>query len=251
VSADEAAAAPSPPRPTRVGDGWLWVLSDGEFRPLPGYLGADPADPREGPLFLPGGELHTLPLGCFLYSDAARRLVLVDAGLGPARWEVRADEPADTAIYGQIEGGLLPGQFTEVGIDPSSVTEVVLTHLHMDHIAWLLRPDPPLLADARVWCGRADFEYFQRLSGSARTDDPVLKDYLAFLHGQQEDLAELISQGRLALLAGKHLLAPTIDVLPAPGHTPGHLVVDIHDGDDRILLLGDAITCPHELYRPH
>ena len=35
-----------------------------------------------------------------------------------------------------------------------------------------------------------------------------------------------------------------------PGHTPGHLCVSVTSGDKRLLLLGDAITCPVQLAEP-
>lgn len=41
-----------------------------------------------------------------------------------------------------------------------------------------------------------------------------------------------------------------METIPAPGHTPGHLAVSVTSENERMLLLGDAITCPIQFARP-
>jgi glyoxylase-like metal-dependent hydrolase (beta-lactamase superfamily II) len=45
-------------------------------------------------------------------------------------------------------------------------------------------------------------------------------------------------------------VAPGVDVMMTPGHTPGHLSVVVSHGQHRALLLGDAIVCPIQLDEP-
>ena len=45
-------------------------------------------------------------------------------------------------------------------------------------------------------------------------------------------------------------MAPGITTLAAPGHTPGHMAIVLSSGDERALLLGDAVTCPIQLEEP-
>jgi len=45
-------------------------------------------------------------------------------------------------------------------------------------------------------------------------------------------------------------VVPGIRVIPAPGHTPGHLAVLIDSDGDRLLHIGDAATHPVHLEHP-
>ena len=56
--------------------------------------------------------------------------------------------------------------------------------------------------------------------------------------------------GRLRPIDQDTAIAPGITALLAPGHTPGHLCLVISSGQQRALLLGDAITCPLQLDEP-
>jgi glyoxylase-like metal-dependent hydrolase (beta-lactamase superfamily II) len=51
----------------------------------------------------------------------------------------------------------------------------------------------------------------------------------------------------VTLVDDEHLIAPSITAIPAPGHTPGHLVFAVHSRGDRALILGDAMYCPQQL----
>ena len=42
-------------------------------------------------------------------------------------------------------------------------------------------------------------------------------------------------------------LFPGLDVQGAPGHTPGSTIMVVSSGDERAMLLGDAVHCPIEL----
>ena len=42
-------------------------------------------------------------------------------------------------------------------------------------------------------------------------------------------------------------IAPGINVISTPGHTPGHAAVILSSGGQRAFILGDAISCPVQL----
>ena len=45
-------------------------------------------------------------------------------------------------------------------------------------------------------------------------------------------------------------IVPGIGAIPAPGHTPGHMVVSVSSGDERLLYIGDTVLYPLHLEHP-
>src|SRR5579863_1491238 len=70
------------------------------------------------------GQL-TLALGGFLVRNGDR-VVLVDTGLGDLE-------------RGAMKGGRFLIELEGLGIRPEQVTDVLLTHLHFDHVGWSTR----------------------------------------------------------------------------------------------------------------
>ncbi len=115
----------------QVGDIEVLVISDGVL-PITARTMATNADPTEygnwlDDMFLPKDVLDW-PLNVVVVRSGGRT-ILVDAGLGV--------EFPDFPRAGQTVHRL-----EAAGIDPSAVTDVVLTHLHMDHVGGLLTAGP-------------------------------------------------------------------------------------------------------------
>jgi glyoxylase-like metal-dependent hydrolase (beta-lactamase superfamily II) len=55
---------------------------------------------------------------------------------------------------------------------------------------------------------------------------------------------------RVELVDGEDVVAPGITAVPTHGHTPGHLSFRVTSGDERALILGDAIHCPLQVSHP-
>jgi glyoxylase-like metal-dependent hydrolase (beta-lactamase superfamily II) len=167
-----------------------------------------------------------MPVGCFVVRTGDRTL-LVDAGYGP--------HPPAT-----VEGGASLLQDLQAhGISPDDITDVVLTHLHMDHIGWSSLDGTPVFPRATVRCDARDWEHFV-----AGADDPDAPDR-HFRELAQEILGPI--ESRVETWTGDTTLAPGVDTLHAPGHTPGNTVVALSSGSTRALLLGDVVHCPAQL----
>jgi glyoxylase-like metal-dependent hydrolase (beta-lactamase superfamily II) len=52
------------------------------------------------------------------------------------------------------------------------------------------------------------------------------------------------------LLEGESEIVPGIRVIPAPGHTPGHMVVSVSSGDEQLLYIGDTVVHPLQMEHP-
>ncbi|MGH9017969.1 MAG: MBL fold metallo-hydrolase [Acidimicrobiales bacterium] len=176
--------------------------------------------------FLDADGRLTMEMGGFLVR-LADRLVLIDTGIGPH------GDPTRT--------GTFMASLAAFGVDPSDITDVVLTHLHFDHLGWASDGERPLFPRAVYRCHAADWEFFM---GDDPHDDSL---GVSFLGGRPA--AELLPPlaARMEMWGGDDSVLPGLDVRSAPGHTPGSTVIVLSSGTDRALLLGDVVHCPAEL----
>ncbi|MGD0982821.1 MAG: MBL fold metallo-hydrolase [Acidimicrobiales bacterium] len=205
----------------RVGEIDLVPLNDGICKmPQEFYIGLDFDAHKE--LLADDGRVH-IPIGCFLLRSGDTT-VLIDAGLGDVEVE-----------WGR--GGELPGALRAVGVLPEDVDVVVCSHLHIDHIGWLVVDDAPYFRNAVVRYGAADWQQFV---ADADADDR-----------RRQIMEVLADAGRLDPLDGDMLhIAPGLTARHTPGHTLGHYGLVVSSGEDRAVLLGDAVECPLQLEEP-
>lgn len=204
----------------KVGEIELVPLIDGECQLPPAfYVGLDA---EAHGLVEADGKVH-IPIGCYLLRTGDRT-VLVDVGLGPAVTE-----------WGR--GGRLPVALRSAGVAPRDIDTVLLTHLHLDHAGWLIDRDGPCFPNATVRFGRGDWDQF--VAGAA-PGDPV-----------RVAVERLAALGRLDPIDGDmEPVAPGLTARHTPGHTMGHLCLVVSSGDERVVLLGDAVECPLQLSEP-
>lgn len=166
------------------------------------------------------GMLH-LTLGGYVVRTGDR-LVLVDAGIGPEERPV----PGRGIT---MPGGRMLENLEAAGIPAGAVTDVVFTHLHLDHVGWGSVDGEITFPNATYRCHRADWDYFK---DGAPLSSP-------------EKLAAIAP--RLDCWEGSWTLTPGMDLVEAPGHTPGSSIVVLSSGRQRGVLLGDVVHCPVEL----
>ena len=160
-----------------------------------------------------------LTLGGYLVRSGDR-VILIDAGVGPD------DRVGKNAT---MPGGTMLDNLRASGTTPAEITDVVFTHLHLDHVGWGAVGDRLMFPNANYRCHQADWDYF--------TNGGVM--------GAPEKLAVMSTVMRC--WDSDATLAPGLDVVAAPGHTPGSSIVVLSDGDERCVLLGDVVHCPAEL----
>ncbi len=212
-----------------VGQVRVIAISDGTFAARPSYFGDDLSS-NVRPDFFDRDGAAFLPIGCFVVG-ACDRAVLVDAGLGPHAQQLR---DGMLLVGGQLMTGL-----RAAGVERSEITDVVCTHLHSDHIGWLFDLDSAaVFPNATIWLGASDWSYF--VDANSNEIAPHI------LRG----LVKLADRDGVRLISADSPVAPGLIARLAPGHTPGSLYVDVVSDGDRLLLLGDAITCPIQLEEP-
>ncbi|KUI13774.1 MBL fold metallo-hydrolase [Mycolicibacterium acapulense] len=215
----------------QVGDIEVLVISDGVL-PITARTMATNADPTEfgswlDDRFLPRDVL-AWPLNVVVVRTGTRT-ILVDAGLGV--------EFPDFPRAGQTVHRL-----EAAGIDPSAVTDVVLTHLHMDHVGGLLTKGlkERLRPDLQVHVAAAEAEFWEAPDFS-HTDMPApVPDALRSIASRFLDEY----RGHMRTFETEYELAPGVLVARTGGHTPGHAIVRLDSGGDRLTFAGDAVFAP-------
>jgi glyoxylase-like metal-dependent hydrolase (beta-lactamase superfamily II) len=61
----------------------------------------------------------------------------------------------------------------------------------------------------------------------------------------------VIEHGQAQLIDGTHAIDDGLLIEPAPGHTVGHIILNLANGGERALLCGDALHHPLQVYAPH
>ena len=198
----------------QIGDTILEPVSDGRLLARPTNLYTNPeGDWLPHSRFLDERGLVEMEMGGFLVRTGDR-VVLVDTGIGPH------SIPRRTGMFMESLAGR--------GVAAADVTDVVLTHLHFDHVGWATRHGEVVFQNATYRCDARDWAHFVG-------PDP----------GATKKLRPL--ESRLDLWDGSGRLLPGIDTMAAPGHTPGSTVLVLSSGTQRAMLLGDVVHCPVEL----
>ncbi len=153
-----------------------------------------------------------LNFGCYVV-QADGRTVLIDTGWGPG-----------------FKGQLLE-ELRAAGVDAGSIDTVMFTHLHGDHIGWNLdEGGQPRFPGARYLLPEADWQHYR-----AQPELPALF---------RSQCLPLEALGVLELVSGERRLSPSLTIVPAPGHTPGHMGLAAVSGGERAFILGDAAISP-------
>jgi glyoxylase-like metal-dependent hydrolase (beta-lactamase superfamily II) len=94
---------------------------------------------------------------------------------------------------------------------------------------------------AQHHCSRVDWDYW--VSEAIPETGPGRAEFGAVPAPQR--LAPLAD--RMQRFEGDTEIAPGVKVRPAPGHTPGHYIVELSSGGETALLLADVAHSPAEL----
>lgn len=207
-----------------VGEAEVTIVSDGWFPQPLSALGMN-AEEAEKIAFL---KAHFQPTTEIIghtnhvIVDTGDSRVLVDVGSGSRFFD---------------SAGRLIGNLEAAGIDPGSITHVVITHAHPDHI-WGIRDDfdEAIIPGAEYVLGEAEHAHWTQ-DGLV---DRVAPEDQQFVVGAVNSINADGVEWTLA--ADGHEVAPGVSLMATGGHTPGHMSVRISSGDEQLIVLGDAIT---------
>jgi len=212
----------------RVGEIDVLVISDGVVTP-PAESMATNADPAAREAWLDDNFLSHDTFDWALNEIVVRsggRTMLIDSGLGL--------EYPDFPRAGQF--GL---RLDSAGIDLGSVTDVVLTHMHFDHIGGLLVDGVKtrLRPDLRIHVSAAEAKFWEAPDFSRTAMPPDMQGVI------RESAKRFLSEyhDQLRPFEVECEVAPGVLVTRTGGHTPGHSVVRLASGGERLMFAGDAV----------
>ncbi len=198
---------------------------------------------------VPRDEWMEIPVISFLVEHPSAGHVLVDTGFHPA---VAVDPKQG---MGRL-GGLLfkevrmeaedavPGQLRRLGIDPTEVKTVVMTHLHSDHASGIAEfPGATFVLSSAEW---------EAASKGRETDGYIKRQYdhafdyrtLDFDGGDTESFA---SFGRSFDVFGDG----SLHLAFTPGHSHGHCSVVLRLSGREALICGDAASTMRTIEESH
>lgn len=136
--------------------------------------------------------------------------------------------------------GLLKHHMREAGIDPDSIDVIILSHLHGDHINGLRNKDGSLAyPNAIVYVPQLEMDFWM--------DPDRLRTAPAAARGGFENVRRVFASyptDKLRLFKPGMEIAPGISTMHAPGHTPGHTVIQVRSNGESFTFLGDTTNVP-------
>lgn len=201
----------------------LIALYDGHVNLAPGTMSDLAAAGREdGQARQCIERPHQISVNAFLIRDGDRN-VLVETGTG--------------SLMGPELGHVLPG-LEACGINAESICTVLLTHAHPDHSGGLIRPDGlPSFPNAEIVLHEDELKHWMLDESGANGDARQLR----YIRTAQAMLAPY--RDRIRTFRGGSV-APGIEALHLPGHTPGHSGFAVNSGRDSLLIWGDIVHVP-------
>lgn len=170
-----------------------------------------------------------------LYLEFGERKVLVDAGMGD-KWSEK-----EVGIYAiQHPQGSLRSQLSSQGVNPDEITDVVITHLHFDHVGGLTVAGPegllPTFPQARHWVQRENWVW---------ANSPSARDAGSY---RKENFTPLAGPGGVDLRMTDGHCSPFdgIEFIVSNGHTPGMQLVKFQVDGQTVVHVADLVpTCGH------
>ncbi len=169
-----------------------------------------------------GDERLRLPVIAVLVGGEAG-WALLDTGISPALRDPAVAEPIYRGAGPEIpgDGHPLEAALAAAGLTVGDIAIAAVSHLHVDHSGGL-----PLLA------GGPPVVIQRRELAFARTPEAEAAAYVPADYAGDIDWRELDGDGPIA---------PGIDAISTPGHTPGHMSYRVRDGETTWLFAMDAI----------
>jgi glyoxylase-like metal-dependent hydrolase (beta-lactamase superfamily II) len=156
---------------------------------------------------------------------AGEKTIMVDAGTG--------------SLFG-VKLGKLPDSLRAAGIQPDSITDILVTHIHPDHTGGLTVGGKIVFPNATLHVNKKELDFWTNKSAGDKASGPTKQ----FFSQVESTVGPYVTAGRIKIFEGETQLLPGIRSLPAYGHTPGHTFYALENGGQTLVFMGDTIHAP-------
>ena len=134
--------------------------------------------------------------------------------------------------FGPNAGQLL-ANLAAANIDPKSVTDIFISHVHGDHVGGLVDANGALnFPNAKIHIAKAEWKFLEGL-GAEKAKNIGVSNYDALVAAMKPKVD--------AFAPGAELVKGTVKAVDIKGHTPGHSGYLITQGPDSLLYVGDSM----------
>ncbi|MYM82657.1 MBL fold metallo-hydrolase [Duganella sp. FT50W] len=205
-----------------LGDFEVTALSDGTIDLPFDKLLKQPAAATQKALARNYQSLPTeASVNAFLINTGGK-LILVDTGAG--------------SLFGPTLGKLA-ANIKASGYQPEQIDEILITHLHPDHVGGLAVNSQLVFPNAIVRADQRDTDFWL----SQANMDQAPADGKGFFQGAMASLTPYAAAQHLKPFSGDTELAPGVRATASYGHTPGHTIYTFESKGKKLVLVGDLI----------
>lgn len=154
--------------------------------------------------------------------NTGTKLVLIDTGTG--------------GLTGPTTGVLLTN-LQAAGYKPEQIDEILITHMHTDHVGGLSRNGAAVFPNARVHIGKADADFWLSQANMDRAEDARKSTF----QNAMKALQPYVAARRLDPIEADGEIVPGIKSWSTSGHTPGHTSYIVESQGQKLVVVGDVI----------
>lgn len=204
---------------------WFPDFDREAIRPHEHWLCPDHLDPETGRIPMP---VHSFVL------RTRHHTILIDTCVGNDK-----ERPGLGEMH-RLSTGYLE-RLALAGVRPEDIDFVMCTHLHVDHVGWNTRLLDgrwvPTFPNARYVMSKLDFD-------AARDAAAMPQMPAAVRNCFADSVLPVVEAGQVEFVAGLHEMLDGFTLRPAPGHSPGHIRIELRSNGATGVFSGDLLHSP-------